>query len=139
LIHNVNKHGHYWQQIVSMYLPGRTSLAAKNRYHILQRRLKSESEGAVNRVSALNGPMEASSWEDMLCFETTESSAWDTSSSATPKESALLGAQDSAWLALTSQSPVYDHPMQFDLEPTSHPFPRVGKFNEPTLQIVHYI
>ncbi|KAL4867247.1 hypothetical protein BDV12DRAFT_186877 [Aspergillus spectabilis] len=121
LIQKVNKHGHYWQQIVSMYFPGRTSLAAKNRYHILQRRLKSEGEGVVNRVSALNGPMEVSSWQEMLCFDTTGSSIRDISSTATPNETALSGVQNSGWLTLTSQSPVYD---SFDLEPTAYPLPR---------------
>ncbi|KAI9371574.1 hypothetical protein BJX61DRAFT_548167 [Aspergillus egyptiacus] len=63
LIHNVNKHGHYWQQIVSLYFPGRTSLAAKNRYHILQRRLRNEPGGVS---SGIDGSVDGGSWEELL-------------------------------------------------------------------------
>ncbi|KAL4866178.1 hypothetical protein BDV12DRAFT_173228 [Aspergillus spectabilis] len=43
LIESVQKYGHSWQQIVSLYFPRRTSLSAKNRYHLLQRRSQHNS------------------------------------------------------------------------------------------------
>ncbi|MCJ1263067.1 hypothetical protein MMC22_002937 [Lobaria immixta] len=42
LLDGVNEYGRSWQQITSIYFPRRTSLGAKNRYHLLRRR----SEGA---------------------------------------------------------------------------------------------
>ncbi|KAL3443127.1 hypothetical protein BJX65DRAFT_298504 [Aspergillus insuetus] len=66
LIQNVNKHGHYWQQIVSLYFPGRTSLAAKNRYHILQRRLKNDASDGVNSVVGVDGLIDFGSWQEVL-------------------------------------------------------------------------
>ncbi|KAL3458758.1 Homeodomain-like protein [Aspergillus heterothallicus] len=62
LIQNVNKHGNYWQQIVSLYFPGRTSLAAKNRYHILQRRLKNDAAEPVDGVLGVD----FGSWQEVL-------------------------------------------------------------------------
>ncbi|KAL4971569.1 hypothetical protein BDW66DRAFT_163587 [Aspergillus desertorum] len=69
LIQYVKKHGHYWQQIVSLYFPGRTSLAAKNRYHILQRRLKSEDSGRTDQLYDWERSMATSSWQGMLWHE----------------------------------------------------------------------
>ncbi|KAL5333164.1 hypothetical protein BJX70DRAFT_392424 [Aspergillus crustosus] len=131
LMHTVHKHGHYWQQIVSMYFPGRTSLAAKNRYHIIQRRLKGEG-GVVARVPALDGLMEASSWQEMLCFDTSGSSVQDISSAATPKESTFSLTQDTETpcVSLASQPTIYDHAMQFDIEPAAYPFSRVETIDD---------
>lgn len=42
LLDGVTQHGRNWQQIKSIYFPRRTSLGAKNRYHLLRRR----SDGA---------------------------------------------------------------------------------------------
>ncbi|KAJ5604429.1 hypothetical protein N7510_009583 [Penicillium lagena] len=47
LIHAVEQYGRCWQQIVSLYFHRRSSLSAKNRYHLLQRRLQSEPTGAA--------------------------------------------------------------------------------------------
>ncbi|KAL4903518.1 hypothetical protein BDW74DRAFT_179934 [Aspergillus multicolor] len=46
LIESVQKYGHSWQQIVSLFFPRRTSLSAKNRFHLLQRRSQNYSRRA---------------------------------------------------------------------------------------------
>ncbi|KAL2816568.1 hypothetical protein BJX63DRAFT_441605 [Aspergillus granulosus] len=66
LIQKVNKHGHYWQQIVSLYFPGRTSLAAKNRYHILQRRLKNDLKEGADRILGVDTSIDFGSWQEVL-------------------------------------------------------------------------
>ncbi|KAL2842924.1 Homeodomain-like protein, partial [Aspergillus pseudoustus] len=63
LIQNVNKHGHYWQQIVSLYLPGRSSLAAKNRYHILQRRVEKELRQVGDGLPTVDS---SCSWQEVV-------------------------------------------------------------------------
>ncbi|KAL4783566.1 hypothetical protein BJX76DRAFT_368315 [Aspergillus varians] len=147
-----DEHGHYWQQIVSLYFPGRTSLAAKNRYHILQRRLKSEGAGITDGICDLDslGPMETSPWQEILwpdrsqqsCLEsltTKGSSDQDRPSSATSISSKTtlsttsdtnpFGFEhgDSAWLPLSSDSPFYHNPAELDVQPTGNPFSRSGK------------
>ncbi|KAL4874589.1 hypothetical protein BJY04DRAFT_224876 [Aspergillus karnatakaensis] len=116
LIQNVNKHGHYWQQIVSMYFPGRTSLAAKNRYHILQRRLKSEAAAS---------PAQVVPWQELLASNATGR----ISSSSTPKGTAMVTAEDNAWLPLNAQSPLYDHSMRYDLQQNPYPVPQIDSFD----------
>ncbi|KAL4768456.1 hypothetical protein BDW60DRAFT_219706 [Aspergillus nidulans var. acristatus] len=121
------KHGHYWQQIVSLYFPGRTSLAAKNRYHILQRRLKTEG-GGTDQLYSWERVMDASSWQGILWSDPAQppcdnsvdiersvqglpsSIATSPSSDTLPLIKAGHSGPDqgrSAWLPLTPCSPIY--------------------------------
>ncbi|OJJ07407.1 hypothetical protein ASPVEDRAFT_88657 [Aspergillus versicolor CBS 583.65] len=131
LLEQVNKHGHYWQQIVSLYFPGRTSLAAKNRYHILQRRLKSHQTG-VTRVRGLSN----TSWQEILWSHSPEFDSKDqdiSSSSATPPDfNTLPTGHDSSpfvfdescpsWLTATSQPVPYPTPGGLEVDSTGFPF-----------------
>ncbi|KAL4981873.1 hypothetical protein BDW68DRAFT_192616 [Aspergillus falconensis] len=132
LIHYVRKHGHYWQQIVSLYFPGRTSLAAKNRYHILQRRLKSEEARGTDQLYDWEGSVDASSWQGMLWPESlaTERSgqglASSTATSPLNDEQSLVPASNAfatdqgrtPWLPLTPCSPFYTTPGEGNAERT---------------------
>ncbi|KAL2831498.1 hypothetical protein BDW59DRAFT_157924 [Aspergillus cavernicola] len=144
LIQNVNKHGHYWQQIVSLYLPGRTSLAAKNRYHILQRRLKSDSGGTLDSAYALERPVDVNSWQELLRWpensqrggvDAKGSSDQEVCSAPNTSNEPLLAAYDNTeyymldqghtdWLSSTSHSPGYNS-SGFDVESLAFPFPQV--------------
>ncbi|RDW93189.1 uncharacterized protein DSM5745_00511 [Aspergillus mulundensis] len=62
LIESVQKYGHSWQQIVSLFFPRRTSLSAKNRFHLLQRRsqhycrrARTPSSGASDFKPSISG------------------------------------------------------------------------------------
>ncbi|KAL3434405.1 hypothetical protein BDV09DRAFT_185921 [Aspergillus tetrazonus] len=121
------RHGHYWQQIVSLYFPGRTSLAAKNRYHILQRRLKTEGGGGTDQLYSWERVMDASSWQGILWSDPAQPPCDNSegirsiqelpSSLATSPASntlSLIAAGHagpdqgrSAWLPLTPCSPIY--------------------------------
>ncbi|CEL03819.1 hypothetical protein ASPCAL04961 [Aspergillus calidoustus] len=119
LIQNVNKHGHYWQQIVSLYFPGRTSLAAKNRYHILQRRLKNDPSDGVNSVLGVDGSIDFGSWQEVLWEHSRASSDHDlfpsTSSEPifditqeTPGFQCDTTRHGIDWLSMPSNAPVFD-------------------------------
>ncbi|KAL4935592.1 hypothetical protein BDV06DRAFT_217317 [Aspergillus oleicola] len=148
LIHKVNKHGHYWQQIVSSYFPGRTSLAAKNRYHILQRRLKSEGTGTVGTVDGFE-PMDVSSWQEMLWpgrveglnfgpFDARGKSDHNIHSPTITTESQdavfsiannnpfSLDQEHNLWLPSMSRQPFYPTPNDFEIDSTTFPFPQMG-------------
>ncbi|KAL4954111.1 hypothetical protein BDW69DRAFT_144386 [Aspergillus filifer] len=147
LIHNVNKHGHYWQQIVSLYFPGRTSLAAKNRYHILQRRLKSEGAASAGAACGLE-PMDVGSWQEMLwpsraenlnldLFDAGGKSNPETTSSISsfgPNQGTLTMTSDNLftfeqgrtpWLSSASHQPSYPTPSDFGIDSTKFPFPQM--------------
>ncbi|KAL3476632.1 hypothetical protein BJX99DRAFT_258181 [Aspergillus californicus] len=141
LMQKVNKHGHYWQQIVSLYFPGRTSLAAKNRYHILQRRMRSDA-GAVGSVCGLEGA-DVNSWQDLLRWpENTQRVSVDArgndqglyATPATSSDTGMTTAYDTDYFmseprrtdwSLPSRSPLYDPPSGFDMETIGFPVPRV--------------
>lgn len=53
---------------MSLYFPRRTSLSAKNRYHILQRRLKADPGQLREGVFDLSSPTTFGSWQDMLLW-----------------------------------------------------------------------
>ncbi|KAL3492124.1 Homeodomain-like protein [Aspergillus germanicus] len=115
LIQNVNKHGHYWQQIVSLYFPGRTSLAAKNRYHILQRRLKNDASDGVNSVVGVDGSNDFGSWQEVLWEHSRGSSDHDLfpSTSCEPvfemRQEAVGFQADPGridWLSMPSNAPI---------------------------------
>ncbi|KAL4748257.1 hypothetical protein BDW72DRAFT_205775 [Aspergillus terricola var. indicus] len=134
------KHGHYWQQIVSLYFPGRTSLAAKNRYHILQRRLKTESGGGTDQPYSWERAVDASSWQGILWPDPTlppchssvgiERSVQGLPSSVATSPSSdtlsLLGTGHSSgpdqgrsvWMPLTPCSPFYSTPSEFNVNQT---------------------
>jgi hypothetical protein len=133
LIQNVNKHGHYWQQIVSLYFPGRTSLAAKNRYHILQRRLKNDPSDGVNSVLGVDGSIEFGSWQEVLWEHSRASSDHDlfpsTSSEPifditqeTPGFQCDTTRHGIDWLSMPSNAPV------FDIDPELMALSRSGSF-----------
>ncbi|KAL4925217.1 uncharacterized protein BDV17DRAFT_294611 [Aspergillus undulatus] len=157
LIHNVNKHGHYWQQIVSLYFPGRTSLAAKNRYHILQRRLKSEGGGVLDRVCGLDA-MDVCSWQEIMwpdrfertnptSFNTWGKSDQDTASSTatstlhdpfvTPShdDSLILDHGRSLGLPPASHTSFYPTPGDLEVEQNTFHFPRIGSTNNASMPL----
>ncbi|KAL6233251.1 hypothetical protein BDW75DRAFT_242217 [Aspergillus navahoensis] len=119
LVQYVKKHGHYWQQIVSLYFPGRTSLAAKNRFHILQRRLKSEGVTGTCQLYDWGGSMDSSSWQRVLWPEPLDIGKSDQSLTSSTARSPLSDEQSLApagnafatdqghnpWLSLTPCSP----------------------------------
>lgn len=136
LIEQVNKHGHYWQQIVSLCFPGRTSLAAKNRYHILQRRLKSQQTGAA-RVRGLSN----TSWQEIIWSHSPrcDRREQDNSSSATPPDfNALPTSHDHSpfvldescpsWPTATSHPIPYPTPGGLEVDSTCFPFPLLGRY-----------
>ncbi|KAL4999833.1 hypothetical protein BDV10DRAFT_183980 [Aspergillus recurvatus] len=132
LIQYVNKHGHYWQQIVSSYFPGRTSLAAKNRYHILQRRLKSGGFGGTGQLYDWERSMDANSWQGMLWPESLGTGKSDKGLASLSARSLLSDEQSLApassafatgqgrtpWQSLTPCSPFYTTPGEVNLEGT---------------------
>ncbi|KAL4902080.1 hypothetical protein BDW74DRAFT_181242 [Aspergillus multicolor] len=141
LIQYVNKHGHYWQQIVSLYFPGRTSLAAKNRYHILQRRLKSERSPVADGVCDWDKSSDVASWQEIPWSEPSQDSPpWTGRSdhsfpfsqpetpspiksqmgtpSVAPITNSFTPEQGrAAWLPLTPCSPLYDAPSELMGDP----------------------
>ncbi|KAJ0423238.1 hypothetical protein BJY00DRAFT_310366 [Aspergillus carlsbadensis] len=117
LIQNVNKHGHYWQQIVSLYFPGRTSLAAKNRYHILQRRLKNDASDGANSVLEVDGSIDFGSWQEALWEHSRGNSDHDLlpTTSGEPildMRQEAVGFQGDPprldWLSMPSNAPMYE-------------------------------
>ncbi|KAJ7767546.1 hypothetical protein B0H14DRAFT_3509808 [Mycena olivaceomarginata] len=58
LIQAVNKHGKLWTKIVQMYFPGRTGLAAKNRYNSITRSEESSSRRRHSPESSPSPPLE---------------------------------------------------------------------------------
>ncbi|BCS28308.1 uncharacterized protein APUU_61356A [Aspergillus puulaauensis] len=137
LIEQVNKHGHYWQQIVSHHFPGRTSLAAKNRYHILQRRLKSQQTGITRRFHGLSN----TPWQDILWSDNSphENRDQDISSSATPQSdlitlptghgnSPFVFDDSSRWLP-TSYPTFHPTSCELDVDSTAFPFPLVDQID----------
>ncbi|RDW68753.1 uncharacterized protein DSM5745_08513 [Aspergillus mulundensis] len=139
LMQYVNKHGHYWQQIVSLYFPGRTSLAAKNRYHILQRRLKSEESAVADGVCDWERSNDGSLWQEILWSDPSQrqdSPPWTgrsdhglpfTTRSPTepvaPARNFFTPDKGPSWLPLTPCSPLYDAPADFLNDPPPFQFP----------------
>ncbi|KAL4914631.1 hypothetical protein BDW62DRAFT_204386 [Aspergillus aurantiobrunneus] len=117
LIQVVDRHGHYWQRIVSVYFPGRTSLAAKNRYHILQRRLRTERRrGEAWGLEQL----EASSWPEIMWPQQSQARGCVQDMISNTSETSV---GQHGWLPSISHSPFYNNLGDFTGESTELPFP----------------
>jgi hypothetical protein len=99
-----------------LYFPGRTSLAAKNRYHILQRRLKNDASDGVNSVVGVDGSIDFGSWQEELWEHSRGSSDQDLfPSTCEPifdmrQEAAGFQADPARidWLSMPSNAPMYE-------------------------------
>ncbi|THC87410.1 hypothetical protein EYZ11_013144 [Aspergillus tanneri] len=120
LLQGVTKHGHFWQQLVSLYFPRRTSLSAKNRYHVLQRRLKNGSDPAI-QIGGSEVPLQFDYQQEMLKsreqnrqlgLESWGSSDQDLCPISTAPEELMPMISHSL-----SHSPIYGPPSDFDNEP----------------------
>lgn len=69
LLDGVNEYGRNWQHIKSVYFPRRTSLGAKNRYHLLRRKLEGARSYAISPFpkasSASSGTVDESLGKDI--------------------------------------------------------------------------
>ncbi|KAJ7253562.1 hypothetical protein C8J57DRAFT_1348488 [Mycena rebaudengoi] len=122
LIQAVNEHGKVWTKIVQMYFPGRTGLAAKNRYNSITR-----SEGSSSRGSSQRRDTPDPSFPDLSSNNLSNSSLLELPDlySLDPLPNQVGGNRFSGQSlhrrGLSDPSIRYDPSMmQFQLPPTTH-------------------
>lgn len=120
LVEEVAKKGRNWSEIVSKHFPNRTSLAAKNRYSVLQRRREVSSEKSTPApqeslpvlTSALDSStpsisitgIEGASIDEYMRQSPTPSDFWPSNASSVSEASTPTFVPDFDWNTMSSAS-----------------------------------
>lgn len=155
LAEEVATNGRNWSEIVSKHFPNRTSLAAKNRYSVLQRRRETSSEKSIPAPQELQPtlalPLDSStpsisismtgsetvSMDQYRRHSPTPSDFWQTNTGSMSEASTPTFVPDSDWNALNpapssllSSSPVYGLNGSFSPTTYSSSASTIGLFDQ---------